>query len=233
MQGVLLRDGLPLYDLPETSRRLLQGPGWLRRRARAQALPHVWIGGALAFPRAWVDAASGERPADPASVAGYWRKRLAPPPPDAHRAVRDLSDLPLGPEDLIDEAHAGQALCASPAALARLEADGTLPVFQVDGQRRLDRTLVDLLAEAAAGPSLTPGDLEGRIARRREEVAAHARFAFRTSRPAPAARGEADRAADAAAYALPADLDLGAIEPLPPVVPRIVEADGYEVIEDD
>ena len=232
MRDVLLRSGLPLYDLEEASRRLLQGPGWLRRRAGQGAIPHVLVpapdgtAARWAFPQAWVDAATGDRPADPDAVAAHWRERLAPPPAEAHRATRDRAELPWGVEDLVDVARVERRLLLAPAARRRLEADGRLPVLQVDGALGYDRTLIDLLAEAAEGPSLTPGDLEGRIARRRAEVEPFTRFAYRSAAAtAPPA--------DGAAWTVPDDLDLASIEPLPPPRPRIVEADGFEVVEDD
>ncbi|MGE0192511.1 MAG: hypothetical protein AB7T63_10780 [Planctomycetota bacterium] len=241
---MFLRDGLPLYDLPETSRRLLTGPAWLRRQARARAVPAAWVEGSLGFAAPWVDAAAGVRPDDPEAVATYWCARLAPPPPDAHRALADRSELPLADEELLDPREAARRLFASDAALTRLECDGTLPGLRIDGQRRFDRALVDLLAEMLAGDSPTPGDLTGRAAERRALLAPHARLAHRTglspmppaSPAAPAEVPSSDPqhpAADAQAWQPPADLGLDDIEPLPPVRPRVVEADGFDVIEDD
>ena len=99
---MFLRDGLPLYDLPETSRRLLRGPAWLRRQARSQAVPAAWVDGSLGFAAPWVDAACGERPDDPEAVATYWCARLAPPPPGAHRALADRAELPLADDELLE-----------------------------------------------------------------------------------------------------------------------------------
>lgn len=244
---MFLRDGLPLYDLPETSRRLLRGPAWLRRQARARAVPAAWVEGSLGFAAPWVDAACGERPDDPEAVATYWCARLAPPPPSAHRALADRTELPLDDGELLDEGDAARRLFASEAALTRLEADGTLPALRVDGRRRFDRQLVDLLAEQLAGESATPGDVEGRAAERRAFLAPHARFAHRTglspapAQPTPDAPTNAETPAEAitpdtediGAWQPPADLGLDDIEPLPPVRPRIVEADGFDVVEDD
>lgn len=244
---MFLRDGLPLYDLPETSRLLLRGPAWLRRQARARTVPAAWVDGRLGFAAPWVDAARGERPDDPEAVATYWCARLAPPPPSAHRALADRTELPLGDDDLLDAREAARRLFASEAALTRFEADGTLPALRVDGQRRFDRELVDLLAEHLAAESTTPGDLEGRVAGRRAFLAPHARFAHRTGLAPIATEATPDmpdatespadaRAPDAnqvGAWQPPADLGLEDIEPLPPVRPRIVEADGFDVVEDD
>ncbi|MCA9315173.1 MAG: hypothetical protein R3F05_13470 [Planctomycetota bacterium] len=244
---MFLRDGLPLYDLPETSRRLLRGPAWLRRQARSQAVPAAWVDGSLGFAAPWVDAACGERPDDPEAVATYWCARLAPPPPGAHRALADRAELPLADDELLDAEDAARRLYASAAALTRLEADGTLPALRVDGERRFDRVLVELVAEQLAAESTTPADLEGRAAERRAFLAPHARFAHRTGlAPAPSettpvvppgdetpSDAVPPDAVDVGAWQPPTDLGLDDIEPLPPVRPRIVEADGFDVVEDD
>ena len=159
---MFLRDGLPLYDLPETSRRLLRGPAWLRRQARSQAVPAAWVDGSLGFAAPWVDAACGERPDDPEAVATYWCARLAPPPPGAHRALADRAELPLADDELLDAEDAARRLYASAAALTRLEimvldaADGA-----VQARWRWDRsglpegeTLARLLAFSRDGRTL-------------------------------------------------------------------------------
>jgi len=210
-------------------------------------VPAAGVEGSLGFAAPWVDAASGVRPDDPEAVAAYWCARLAPPPPDAHRALADRSELPVADEDVLDAREAARRLFASDTALTRLESDGTLPALRIDGQRRFDRILVSLLAELQAGDSTTPGDLLGRAAARRALLAPHARFAHRTGlSPAPAqampdaptnavtrAEAVASDTGDIGAWRPPADLGLDDIEPLPPVRPRVVEAEGFDVVEDD
>ena len=139
---------------------------------------------------------------------------------------------------------AGACLLASQAALRRLEACGRLPSLQVAGTRCFDRTLVDLLSEAAAGPSLTPGDLEGRIAARTVQVADWARFGYEPEAGAPQAATYDVPAAYVPPEDLPLpDIDLGVTvvpdteqgspaEPHP-LLPKVVEAEGFKVIDED
>ena len=91
----------------------------------------------------------------------------------ARRPRRDPSRLPV--EDLLSAEEAAGRLFASPAALERLDLDGTLPGLRLEGHTRYDAQLVDLLARADEGE-----DVRREAARRRSEVLAWARFEYAT-----------------------------------------------------
>lgn len=235
------RDDAPQYDLAETGRRLRVGPAMLARRARLRLVPAVREGGRWRFPTAWVDAAGGERPVDPAYTAAKWLERLAPPPPEAWRTTRPRSELPLEVEDLLRTEPVLLALRVDKKALRRLEGTGQLPGLDVDGTRVYDRTLVDLLADAASGEAEVSSDSEAHIESRRALVEGWSRFAWRTaaapqarqpvfdpeSSASPAVAGNASDATSAPkAFAIPDTLGLTQIKPL-------VEADGFAAFEED
>jgi len=180
MEGMLQLDDVQLYDLSEAGSRLFSDAARLTRLARLRRVPAAQMDGVLGLPVPWVDAASGQSGSDPEALAEYWLQRLAPPATTARRPRRDPSRLPV--EDLLSAEEAAGRLFASPAALERLELDGTLPGLRLEGRTHYDAQLVDLLARADEGE-----EVRRKAARRRSEVLAWARFEY----AAPAASTQA------------------------------------------
>jgi hypothetical protein len=133
---------------------------------------------------------------------------------------------------VLEPAETARLLTADARALQRLEAEGLLPAFRVDGQVRFDAALAGLVLE---------GD-EGAAAARRAEVRSLARYEYvtglaegrlppgGTDRPAPPAA----LAAAPRAWSLPADLP----EPPPPGdalagEQDLIRSDDVEVRDED
>ncbi|MDJ0975600.1 MAG: hypothetical protein QNJ98_14150 [Planctomycetota bacterium] len=240
---MLKSDAIDLFDLSEAGRLLFRDPVRLAREARLRRVPATWIGDALAFPVAWVEAEAGVSAVDPEALRSYWLERLAPPSPDARRAVRERERLPA--TALLPAAEAARRIFADPRALRRLDQDGTLPSVRVDGVPHYDEVLTALVAKRGEGE-----DVDDALRARTAQVRDWARFEYAT-----VARREGDRtvpveprfgsgtpaASDAPsevrAFEIPSDLGLDTIAPLPPESdeppPRIIEADGFDVVDED
>ncbi len=233
---MLQLDAVQLYDLSEAGRLLYRDPARLAREARRQHIPSARVEQEIGLPAPWVDAERGAGPADPEALRVYWLGRLAPPSPDARRPSRARDRLPA--ESLLEPEEAARRVFATPAALLRMDTEGTLPSLRVDGRVLYDEQLTDLVADDHAD-----------AAARRAEVLAWARFEYETQVEAPVApppafepvrqptSTEPGHAApeaavteptDApAAYEIPADL-LGDEPPS-----RLIDVDGFETIDED
>lgn len=241
-----------LYDLSEAGRRLFRGPRTLQRAIRQRRFPGVCVGGAWALPRAWVDAESGQTAVDAEALRVYWTQRLAPPSPEAHRARRGAERL--AGRKLLSEAEAGARLCCTPTALRRMAADGTLPSLRLDGITRYDARLVDLLArsqdesaecaelatERSAVEQLSACEY---VTQAPEPLEPHAQPAQSQAGGSPGRTGSpnqerpATKPADGpdttsfapgpapAAYAIP--------EELFEATPRLIQAEGFETVDED
>ncbi len=250
---MLKSDAIDLFDLSEAGRLLFRDPVRLAREARLRQIPATWIGDRLAFPVAWVEAEAGVSAVDPAALRSYWLERLAPPSPGAHRARRERERLPA--EVLLTAAEAARRVCADPRALRRLDTDGTLPSLRVDGVPHYDEVLTELVTRHGDGE-----DVEDALRARQAEVRGWTRFEYATvARQAGDGTVAQDqsiteprfaespssgtpvstrpRTDDAAAFEIPSDLGLDAIEPLPPEdappPSRLIEADGFDVVDED
>ncbi len=231
-------DATELYDLPEAGRLLFADPARLRRWARQQRVPLYRGPGGDALPRAWVDAETGRTPTDADGLRRYWLERLAPPSPEAQRAQEDRERLPS--ERLLGESEAARSLFADAARLRRMAKEGSLPPLLVDGRVTYDGDLVQLAAEGAS------------LEARRAEVAAWGRFAYVTglhagAEPPPAIAKPAPAEAVAVAphaWRIPKDvaeihapeiqaLPASTPEEDPPAKGRLLEADGFETIDED
>jgi hypothetical protein len=231
---MLQLDATQLYDLSEAGRLLCRDPVRLAREAKLRQIPSARVERRVGLPIPWVDAEAGESASDPESLRTYWLARLEPPSPDARRPLRDRARLPAA--DLLEPAETAAAIFATPAALRRLSAEGTLPALRVDGRACYDAELIALFA---AGDSAAEA--------RRSEVAGWARFEYATDATSapPAPPREADRPTAAettgpvddpgpgpGAYEIPADLDLEGIDPMPQG-PRLIEAEGFETVDEE
>ncbi len=244
---MLKSDAIDLFDLSEAGRLLFRDPVRLAREARLRQIPATWIGDRLAFPVAWVEAEAGVSAVDPAALRSYWLERLAPPSPGAHRARRERERLPA--EVLLTAAEAARRVCADPRALRRLDTDGTLPSLRVDGVPHYDEVLTELVTRHGDGE-----DVEDALRARQAEVRGWTRFEYATvarqagdgtvaqdpSITEPRFTGaEPTRplSDDPTAFEIPSDLGLDAIEPLPPEdaspPSRLIEADGFDVVDED
>lgn len=232
---MLQADAVQLYDLSEAGRLLYRDPVRLAREARLRQVPAARAERQLGLPVPWVEAESGRSAADPEALRIYWLGRLAPPSPDARRPQRDRARLPV--EDLLEPEEAARRIFATPAALRRLDADGTLPSLRVDDRPLYDAVLTGMVAsEGAAGRDETEA--------RRAEVLEWARFeyhetaeeeplapafdALRTAEPGGPPPAASDDPTPGA-YEIPSDL-LADIEPPPS---RLIEADGFETVDED
>ncbi len=229
-------DADQLYDLPRAGRLLLESPGRLRRLALTRRIPWTTADGRMRVPRAWVDAQAGRAPADGEALRLYWNERLAPASRTAGRSVRDRTRLPA--DRLLPAEEAARRIAADRVRLAGLDARGVLPALRVDGETVYDADLVDLLAreDEPAGD-----DAKERTDVRRAEVAGWSRWEYVTDldrgrAPPPAATRPAPKEVAGAApraWTLPDDL-APRPEPEPDAPPRrILEADGFEVVEDE
>jgi hypothetical protein len=220
------RDAAGLYDLPDAARRLFRSPRRLEREVRRGRAPGGLREGRWVVPVAWVEAEAGASGADAEALATFWRARLAPPSPDAHRARRPLEAL--GGRPLLAADEAARRLCLSPAALDRLDREGSVPSLRVDGTRRYDAALVDALASGEAS--------DADLAAHRSELETLRRHEYESAPVAPVASLAAspeDARAPAApeaprAYEMPRDLWGAAGRP-----PRLAEADGFETVDED
>jgi hypothetical protein len=224
-------DDVRLYELSEAGSLLFKGPAWLAREARQQAIPSARVGAALGLPAAWVEAEAGLSDSDPVSLGAYWRQRLAPPSAEARKPLRPRERLPA--ETLLEPQEAARRLCATPAALRHLEADGSLPALRVEGTVRYDGELVARIADADDGPEAAQAAEE-----RRALVRDWARFEYASPAPMPAPAPAAPRTpppasaptpedapADAPrAYEIPEDLGFGDIPP----ASGLLEIEGFE-----
>ena len=206
-------DDVQLYDLSEAGRLLCRDPVRLAREARHRQIPSALGPQGLGLPTAWVDAAAGTRPEDPEALREKWLARLAPPSPDAHRAAKPRNALPL--EQLLTPDEAQRALCASPSALRRLDEDGVVPSIRVDGERRYDPELVDLLARRANGEVVDGVTRVQRCA----EVWAWARFEYWSDE-------RQGRVGDR-------DPEEGQGEDQGRRASRLIQAEGFETVDDD
>lgn len=240
---MLKSDAIDLFDLSEAGRLLFRDPVRLAREARQRRVPATWIGDRLAFPVAWVEAEAGVSAMDPEALRTYWLERLAPASPDARRAVRERERLPA--TSLLTAAEAARRVCADARALRRLDLEGTLPSIRVDGVPHYDEELTALVAQEGAGE-----DVDDALRARTAAVRGWARFEYAT-----VARRQGDRTVPleprfstdpeatasppeaARAFEIPSDLGLDAIDPLAPDAPepppRIIEADGFDVVDED
>jgi len=241
---MLQLDDIQLYDLSEAGSRLFSDPRRLARLARSRRVPSAEVDGVLGLPVAWVEAESGQSGADPQSLASYWLGRLAPPSAGARRPRRDLECLPKN--EWLEAGEATRRLFATPAALKRLEDEGRLPALRIEGCVRYDALLVDLLARSDEDPARGPA-----IAARRAEVRAWARYEYARPKHPPAAVPQEAQGAPAppaapttpapGAFQIPSDLGLSQIEPLSPEVEapaapppsRLIQAEGYESVDED
>lgn len=225
-------DATQLYDLSEAGRLLHKDPARLAREARLRRIPAARVGEQVGLPAPWVEAEAGLSPSDPGALCLYWLERLAPPSREARRPLRARGRLPV--EDLLEPDEAARRICASAAALRRLDEAGTLPSLRLDGEPRYDALLTDLVA---CEDESTDAGL--RAEARRAELLAWSRYEYATEPDAPAtpaalpAQDEA-REAVPAAYEIPADLGLDEIEGEPQAGPStLIEADGFETIDED
>lgn len=187
----------------------------------------------MAFPRAWVDAASGASAADADGLATYWRERLAPPPPEATRPLKDRAALEA--ETLLEADDAARRIAADERYLRRLAQEGVLPALRVDGGVRFDAGLTDLVAaEAQADAS--------RLASRRDQVAQWTRFEYASGLDAGAAPPPSTTRPAAAptvaaaprAWHLPTDLGEDLPEPTPQHEREgLAAAEGFETVDED
>lgn len=200
-------DDVQLYDLSEAGRLLYRDPVRLSRQARHRRIPSALSPQGLGLPSAWVDAAAGTRPEDPEALCVQWLARLAPPSPDAARASRPHAALAdaVAIDALLTPEEAAARLLASPAALQRMDEDGRVPSLRIDGARRYDVPLIDLLAAQADGDEVDPVARDTRLA----EVRALARFQY-------------DRAPTSEDHPAP-----------PPAPPRLIRAEGFETVDDE
>ena len=246
-------DDVQLYELSEAGPLLFRDPVRLAREARLRSIPSARIGPALGLPAAWVEAETGTSGADPASVAAYWLGRLAPPAPGARKPRRARDRLPA--PRLLTPEEAARRLFATPAALERLDRDGRMPSLRVDGAVRYDEELVTRMAAEADEPAAAEA--------RRAEVRAWARFEYDTAAAAapatPTATSAAPTAAPAAptsetpvgeeperhdepapaAFEIPADLGLDALEPLEgsalggEPTSDLLDIEGFDTVDED
>jgi hypothetical protein len=237
-------DATELYDLPEAARLLFADPARLRRWARQKRVPICRRPEGDGVPRAWVDAETGRVPTDAEAIRRYWLERLAPPSPEAQRAQEDRERLPA--DRLLDPEAAAREVYADRVRLRRLAEDGTLPALLVDGEVAYDAQLVELAAGAGDGSASD-------LAARREEVARWSRLAYVTglhagAAPPPAIAKPAPRESTAVAphaWRLPDDLgaedapepdgdaEREAAETDTPEGRRLLEADGFETVDED
>lgn len=196
-------DDVQLYDLSEAGRLLYRDPVRLTRQARHRRIPSVLGPEGLGLPAPWVEAQAGTRPEDPEALRRQWLERLAPPSPDAARAAQPLSALPI--HEVLTPEEAAARLMASPAALQRMDEDGHIPSLRVDGVRRYDAVFITWLSVEANGDEVDPVAIDTR----RAELRVWARFQY--ERVPGTDEGEA-----------------------PPAAPRrIIQAEGFETVEDD
>lgn len=212
-------DDVQLYDLSEAGRLLYRDPVRLIREARHRRVPSARIPSegpeGLGFPAAWVDAMAGTRAEDPEALREKWLARLAPPSPDAHRAARSREDLPV--DTLLTPDEAARHLCASVAALQRLDEAGVVPSLRVDGARHYDAEIIEALARRAAGESVDEESLAARHAQLRSWI----RFEYRSAE-APTADAAEEPATTESEET-----------PTPPKPSRLIRAEGFETVDDD
>lgn len=242
---MLQLDDVQLYDLSEAGDLLFKDPARLAREARLRKVPSARLEAGLALPAPWVEAEAGVSDADPIALSSYWLARLAPPSPTARKPRRPLERLPA--EALLEPADAADRLCATPAALARLDLDGSVPSLRVDDAVKYDAALIDLVAREGDGE-----DVAAEAEARRSEVRAWARFEYGvldaplpppTTFRAPAARPQPEAeesVADAPkAFEIPKDLGLEAIDAIDADQPEakpssdLMEIEGFETVDED
>ncbi|MDJ0521133.1 MAG: hypothetical protein QNJ90_03565 [Planctomycetota bacterium] len=231
-------DDVQLYDLSEAGGLLFKDPARLAREARLRRLPATRVEAGLALPAPWVDAEAGVSDADPIALSTYWLARLAPPSANARRPRRSRESLEAA--ELLTPAEAARRLCATDAALARLDSDGTVPSLRVDDEVRYDAVLVDLVAREDEGE-----DVVAEAQERRTAVRAWARFEYGAdetlpppvARPRPAAPAPEPTPLDEdapKAFEIPTDLGLDDIGELDePPGPGLMEIDGFETVDED
>jgi len=255
---MLKLDAIDLLDLSEAGEMLLRDPARLRRQIRTRQIPAAMVLGTWGVPLPWAEAAAGIAPVDESSLRTYWLERLAPPSTEAHRVRRPVSSL--DDPALLTEEEAAYDLCADPKAIARLTQDRTLPALRIDGKRRYDAELVMLLGRRSAGEDVgTAFDARlqhvlelARFEYTSEELPAPVRF---TPRPAPKkappagpivvpappessspeeeAQTEAETLPAAAkAWEMPDDLKLPDTNPIEPGPSKLLDADGFEAVDE-
>ena len=256
---MLQLDDVQLYDLSEAGALLFSDPARLARQARLRQVPSARVAQTIGLPAPWVEAQAGRSGADPISLQTYWLERLAPPAADARRPERARTRLPA--TALLTPEEAARRLCATAPALARLQADGSLPGLRVDGTVCYDEVLVDLVVRADDEPALR-AELEAR----RAEVRDWARFEYRTEipaeTPAPSAGAlptpkafafptpepsDTQQTSAPGAYEIPTDLGMDDFAPLDleektpggsraddaPPPSSLIDVEGFETLDED